>query len=712
MLHLYPEQALERLEFEKVRALLLAKCRTTWAQHAAKNIKFHTKKEYLEEALEQVNEYKQTLGGNDVFPNNFTKDITGALKLLKIEGSVLRGDDFVDLAAMTTTVRDILLWLKRQNGLYLRLEQIAIPVTYQKDILKIINETVDENGIVRDSASIDLMKIRQSLEAKRNQVRKVFESVLRKLSRQGYLADISESFLNGRRSVAVVAEQKRIIKGIMHGESESGRTVFIEPEETIELNNELYALEREENREVMRILKELTASLRIFYEDFLTYYKMIGIYDFIRAKALLARDMNANMPRINAQPGTHLIKAYHPLLLLHNKALGKPTFPLTVSINHENRILVISGPNAGGKTVSMKTVGLLQLMLQAGMLIPADDTSELGIFKQIMIHIGDTQSIENELSTYSAHLKDMKYFLDHANGKTLFFVDELGSGSDPNLGGAFAEAIVEQLAQKKAMGIVTTHYLNLKVMAGKVPGIFNGAMAFDEEQLLPLYQLVIGKPGSSYTFSIAQRSGLPKYVIERAKQITDKGHFKLDKMLHQAEQQSVRLVGKEQYLDQLIRENEKLRDKYEQLIDKEKIKQQHETLKLQNKIKKEELDYLRDMERKFKQIVFDWKRAENKGEVIANAEKVLFKKKHIQQNQAAAKKADKNYNVLGKHPEIGDLVRNKDNHQIGRIVEIDGKKAKVRIGHMPFTVKLDEWLVVEPKKPQTRKRKSQIAEED
>src|SRR5690606_21425447 len=252
------------------------------------------------------------------------------------------------------------------------------------------------------------------------------------------------------------------------------------------------------------------------------------IYDFIRAKALLARDMNANMPRINAQPGTHLIKAYHPLLLLHNKALGKPTFPLTVSINYENRILVISGPNAGGKTVSMKTVGLLQLMLQAGMLIPADDTSELGIFKQIMIHIGDTQSIENELSTYSAHLKDMKYFLDHANGKTLFFVDELGSGSDPNLGGAFAEAIVEQLAQKKAMGIVTTHYLNLKVMAGKVPGIFNGAMAFDEEQLLPLYQLVIGKPGSSYTFSIAQRSGLPKHVIERAKQITGKGHFKLE----------------------------------------------------------------------------------------------------------------------------------------------------------------------------------------
>jgi DNA mismatch repair protein MutS2 len=712
MLHFYPEQALERLEFEKVRALLLVKCRTSYAKKAVQNIKFHTKKEYLEEALEQVNEYLQTLGGSDVFPNDFTKDISPALRLLKVEGAVLTGEDFVDLSALTLTVRDILLWLKRQNGLYLRLEAIAIPVIYQKEILKTINEIVDESGVVRDSASQELMRIRHDMDKKRVHLRKVFESIVRKLGKQGYLADISESFMNGRRTVAVVAEQKRIVKGIMHGESESGKTVFIEPEETIELNNELYALEREEGREVYRILKELTANLRIFLEDFEAYFKLVGIYDFIRAKALMAKDMNASMPRISPHPGTHLIKAYHPLLLLHNKAQGKATYPLTIAIDKDNRILVISGPNAGGKTVSMKTIGLLQTMVQAGMLIPADDTSEVGIFKQIMIHIGDTQSIENELSTYSAHLKDMKYFLDHANGKTLFFVDELGSGSDPNLGGAFAEAIVEQLANKKAMGIITTHYLNLKVMAGKIPGIFNGAMAFDEAQLLPLYQLVLGKPGSSYTFSIAQRSGLPKHVIERARQITDKGHFKLDKMLHQTEQQSVRMVSKEQYLDQLLRENEKLKSKYEELIDKEKLKQQHETLKLQNKIKKEELDYLRDMERKFKQIVFDWKRTENKGAVIANAEKVLFKKKHIQQNQAAATKADKNYLVLGKEPEIGDLMRNKDNHQIGRLIAIEGKKAKIRIGHMPFTVTLEEWLVVTPKQPQQRKRKSQISSED
>lgn len=707
MLQFYPEQALERLEFEKIRQLLLLKCRTTYAKQASLNITFHTRKEYLEEALLQVHEYKQTLGGSDYFPNDFTKDITSELKLLRVPGAVLKGEDFLSLNQLTLTVRDILLWLKRQNNLYPSLEEIAIAVTYQKEIPKIINEIIDDAGIVRDSASTELMRLRQDITQKRQQLRKVFEGILRKLNKQGYLADISESFMNGRRTVAVVAEQKRIVKGIMHGESESGKTVFIEPEETIELNNDISSLEREEGREVYRILKELTATLNVFHPDFEAYFKLCGVYDFIRAKALLAQDLNASMPRLSAHPGTHLIKAYHPLLLLHNKAAGKPTYPLTISMDRDNRILMISGPNAGGKTVSMKTIGLLQTMCQAGLLIPADDTSEIGIFKQIMIHIGDTQSIENELSTYSAHLRDMKYFLEQANGKTLFFVDELGSGSDPNLGGAFAEAIVEQLANKRAMGIITTHYLNLKVMAGKVPGIFNGAMAFDEEHLLPLYQLVLGKPGSSYTFSIAQRSGLPEHVINRARQITDKGHFKLDKMLHQTEQQSVRMTSKESYLDQLVKENEKLKSKYEELIDKERLEQHYQTLKLQNKIKKEELDYLRDMERKFKQIVFDWKRSENKQEVIEAAEKILFKKKHIVQNQAAATKADKNYVITAKIPEVGDLMRNKENHQIGRLMEIKGKKAIVRIGHMPFTVTLEEWITVEAKKPQPRKKKAE-----
>jgi DNA mismatch repair protein MutS2 len=291
----------------------------------------------------------------------------------------------------------------------------------------------------------------------------------------------------------------------------------------------------------------------------------------------------------------------------------------------------------------------------------------------------------------------MKYFMDFANGKTLFFIDELGSGSDPNLGGAFAEAIVEELAKRHALGIITTHYLNLKVMAGKVPGIMNGAMAFDEDKLEPLYQLNIGKPGSSYTFAIAQRSGLSPEVIDRARQLTERGHFKLDKMLHQTEQQSQKLAAKEKEVDKILKKNKELKEEFEELMDKERKEQHLDTLRLQNKIKKDELDYLRDMERKFKQIIVDWKKAENKGDVITAAENVLFKKRQVQANAAMAKKADKTYDVLGGVGKVGDLVRNKDNHQVGKVTEVRGKKAIVQIGQMPFNVTLDEWVVVRKK---------------
>ncbi|MBZ0099274.1 MAG: DNA mismatch repair protein MutS, partial [Taibaiella sp.] len=585
----------------------------------------------------------------------------------------------------------------KHEGLYKQLRAVCENVTYDKRITELVTSVIDDTGQVRDNASRELMSIRSELVAKRQQLRKIFEGILRKLNKEGYLADIAESFLNGRRTVAVFAEHKRIVKGILHGESDSQRTVFIEPEATIELNNEIFSLERAEAKEIQRILADTTEQLSVYHPQLETYYHISGLYDFIRAKALLAQDINGNMPRLNPHPGIELIKAYHPLLLLHNNQQGKATIPLNIKLDRNQRILIISGPNAGGKTVTMKTAGLIQLMVQSGLLVPVDSTSEIGIFKQLMIHIGDTQSIEHELSTYSAHLRDMKYFMDFANGKTLFFIDELGSGSDPNLGGSFAEAIVEELAAKHALGIITTHYLNLKVMAGKVPGIVNGAMAFDEDKLEPLYQLAIGKPGSSYTFAIAQRSGLPPKIIERARELTERGHFKLDKMLLKTEQQAVRLGQKEKELDKLIKENEQAKKKYEEQTDKEKLKQHYNTIKLQNQVKKEELEYLRDMERKFKQIIQDWKKAENKQEVIDAAEKVLFRKKQVQANAAMAKKADKNYKTIGGKPEVGNYVRHKINHQVGVVTEIKDKKAVVTIGKMPFTVTLDEWVVVSKK---------------
>lgn len=697
MIQLYPERAAEALEFDKIRTLLHKKCRTDAAHEQVDNLRFHTRLEYVEKELQQVHEYKMLLSGGDYFPNDFTTNVQKELKLLSIPRSVLSGEQLLAFKKLAVNMRDILIWFNKHEGLYKHLRAICEHITYEKGIADLITSVIDDTGMVRDNASRELMSIRSELANKRQQLRKIFEGILRKLNKEGYLADIAESFLNGRRTVAVFAEHKRIVKGILHGESDSQRTVFIEPEATIELNNEVFSLERAEAKEIQRILADTTSRLSVFHPQLETYYHISGLYDFIRAKALFAQDIHGNMPRLSPHPGLELVKAYHPLLLLHNQQQGKTTFPLNIKLDRNQRILIISGPNAGGKTVTMKTAGLIQLMAQSGLLVPVDSTSEIGIFKQLMIHIGDTQSIEHELSTYSAHLRDMKYFMEFANGKTLFFIDELGSGSDPSLGGSFAEAIVEELAAKHALGIITTHYLNLKVMAGKVPGIVNGAMAFDENILEPLYQLTIGKPGSSYTFAIAQRSGLPPKIINRARELTERGHFKLDKMLLKTEQQAVRLEQKEKELDKLIKENEQSKKKYDELADKEKLKQHYNTIKLQNQVKKEELEYLRDMERKFKQIIQDWKKAENKQEVIEAAEKVLFKKKQVQANASMAKKADKNYKTVGGKPEIGNYVRHKVNHQIGILTEIKDKKAVVTIGKMPFTVKLDEWVVVSKK---------------
>jgi DNA mismatch repair protein MutS2 len=697
MMQLYPANAAESLEFHKISDLLLHKCRTDAARDRVANIRFHTHKDHAGRDLLQTYEYKTILQSGDHFPNNFTRNLHKELKLLSIPGGVLSGEQFLAVQQLSLNTRDMLLWFKKNNELFPALRAISANVVYEKKITEIISAVIDESGMVRDNASRELMSIRADLGRVRSEARKVFEGVIRRLNKQGYLADISESFLNGRRTAAVLAEYKRIVRGILHGESDTQKTVFIEPEETTILNNEIFMLERAESREIQRILAQTTKDLSGYAPILEAYYHLCGIYDYIRAKAMLAMDMNGNMPRLSQHPGIHLEKAYHPLLYLHNKHSHKITIPLNLTLDRQQRILIISGPNAGGKTVAMKTVGLLILMAQAGLLIPVSENSEFGIFKQLMVQIGDTQSIEHELSTYSAHLQHMKHFMEFADGRTLFFIDELGSGSDPNLGGAFAEAIVEELAGKFSLGIITTHYLNLKVMAGKVRGIMNGAMSFDEEKLEPLYRLVTGKPGSSYTFAIAQRSGLPPAVIERARQLTQREHFKLDNMLHQAEQQTVKLTDKEKELDKLLKENEKLKKHYEEATNKEKQKQIYETLRLQNKVKKEELDYLRDTERKFKQIIQDWKKTENKQEVINAAENVLFRKKQVDSNASAARKADKNYDTIGGKPKIGDLMRNRNNHQVGTLAELRDKKAVVKIGNLPFTVNIDEWVVVRKK---------------
>ncbi len=446
-----------------------------------------------------------------------------------------------------------------------------------------------------------------------------------------------------------------------------------------------------------RILRKLTSDIRVYHLLLNTYHEILGEYDFIRAKARLALDYNGNMPAIRDQSFLKIVNACHPLLYIYNEKLQKPTIPVNLSLDDTTRILVISGPNAGGKTVTLKTVGLLQMMLQSGLLISCSPESEFGIFKQLMIHIGDTQSLEFELSTYSSHLVNMKYFMENANGKTLFFIDELGSGSDPALGGAFAEVILEELAKKHAIGIVTTHYLNLKVMANKVQGITNGAMAFDEKNLKPLYKLIVGKPGSSYTFSIAERIGLHHSLINKAKQLVDEDHFSLDKLLNRTEQDLQQVQIERKNLDRLLKENERLKKELEHVISREKHQQQIELLKHQNKIGEEKLHYLKDMERKLKSIVIEWRKTEDKNVLIKMIQSLLFKQREKQVVEKQQKKIDKKYIETSEVAKEGDKVKMISNRQIGVVTKIRGKKAVLQVGAVPITVDIRDIIVVKDK---------------
>jgi DNA mismatch repair protein MutS2 len=697
---LFPESASHQLEFDKIKELLAVHCRSEYARRRAFELRVHTHKKFIEPQLLQTHEYKLLFENNLYFPDDAVLNLSKELKLLSIEASILSGEQFLQIKKLANAIQQIFRWFSPDRKVAFASLALIIEQTYfEKTISKLIDDILDEYGIVKDSASEKLASIRMSLYKKRSELKRVFDRIVSKLRKQGYLTDIEESFMNGRKVLAVFAEQKRMVKGILHGESDSRRTSFIEPEETTHLNNDIFSLENEERKEVNIILQKLTSKIRVYHPLLSIYHDTIGEYDFIRAKARLALDYHGNLPALHDKAIVNLKNAVHPLLFIYNEKLKKPTIPVNLSLDDKNRILVISGPNAGGKTVTLKTVGLLQMMVQSGLLVSCEKDSEFGIFKQLMIHIGDTQSLEFELSTYSSHLVNMKYFMENANGKTLFFIDELGSGSDPNLGGAFAEVIMEELAKKHAFGIVTTHYLNLKVMANKVNGIINGAMAFDEKNLKPLYQLAIGKPGSSYTFSIAGRIGLSQKLIDRARKLVDENHFSLDKLLNSTEQDMQQIQSEKKKLDNLLKENEKLEKEMQQVIQKERHKQQIELLKEQNQINETKYVYLKEMDRKLKSILTEWKKTDDKSKVIKMMHALLFKQPEKQILQKKQKKIDNKYIEINEPVKVDDKVIMITNRQLGIVTEIRGKKAVVQVGAIPITVSISDLKVVIEKAP-------------
>ena len=695
---LFPASASHQLEFDKIKDLLATHCRSEYARNKANELRIHTHLKFIGPQLLQTHEYKLIIQTHLYFPDDAVLNLSKELKLLNIEASVLSGEQFLQIKKLANAIQQIFRWFTNERKIdYPSLSLIIEETYYEKTIISLIDEILDEYGIVKDNASERLASVRMSLYKKRSELKRVFDRIVGKLRKQGYLADIEESYMNGRKVLAVFAEQKRMVKGILHGESDSRRTSFIEPEETTHLNNDIFSLENEERKEVYIVLQKLTSKMRAYHSLLNIYHNIIGEYDFIRAKAILALEYNGNMPALHDKAILKLVNAFHPLLYIYNEKLKKPTIPVNISLDEKNRILVISGPNAGGKTVTLKTAGILQMMVQSGLLVSCSHDSEFGIFKQLMIHIGDTQSLEFELSTYSSHLMNMKYFMENANGKTLFFIDELGSGSDPNLGGAFAEVIMEELAKKHSLGLVTTHYLNLKVMANKVSGIFNGAMAFDEKNLKPLYQLIIGKPGSSYTFSIAERIGLPQYLISKARKLVDENHFSLDKLLNSTEQDQQQIQVEKKKLDKLIKENERLQKEMQLVINKEKHQQQVELLKEQNQINEAKFTYLKEMDRKLKSLLVEWKKTDDKNKVIKMMQALLFKQPEIQIILKKQKRIDSKYMETNEPVKQGDKVVMTANRQVGTVIDIRGKKAIVQVGSVPITVSIGDLVGVKEK---------------
>lgn len=525
------EKTLDDLQFPTILETIASHCVTEIGKEKASNILPFKEKETLMNALMQTSEYVASYTNNNFIPNHGFDAIHHEIKFLAIENSFLEVGSFKKIATLSETANVLLQFFKKFDDYYPYLNKMASEVEFTKEIVKKIEEIVDKHGEVKNNASVLLQEIRQQISLVRGKVNQSFGAALTQYHSLGYLDDIKESFVENRRVLAVLAMYRRKVKGSILGSSKTGSITYIEPEATLNYSRELSNLEYEEKEEIKRILKQLTENIRPFLPVLIQYQDFLSTIDVISAKAKYANRINGILPQITDNRRVFFRDAFHPILYLTNKQKQEITLPQTFEFTQESRIIVISGPNAGGKTISLKTVGLLQLMLQSGMLIPVHERSETFLFDRILTDIGDNQSIENHLSTYSYRLKNMNYFLKKCNKKTLFLIDEFGTGSDPELGGALAEIFLEEFYHREAFGIITTHYSNLKILANELPFAQNANMLFDEKTLEPLYKLVLGQAGSSFTFEVAQKNGIPFGLINRAKKKIEVGKVRFDKTI-------------------------------------------------------------------------------------------------------------------------------------------------------------------------------------
>ncbi|WP_025761821.1 endonuclease MutS2 [Dyadobacter tibetensis] len=686
---LYPKTIEQKLGFDKLRSWLHEACISPLGQYYVQKIKFSDNFGMVEKLVSQTAEMKQVLEVGENFPSQNYIDATPYLKQASIIGMQLSQEAFSDIKVSLNTINLCLSFFRKQEpGAYPLLSEYAQTIEINPLVTDSINRIFDDRGQVKDNASTELGRIRRKLLSEQAGIRKRLDSILRNAKQQGWIGDeVSLTVRNGRMVIPIVAEHKRKLKGFVHDESATGQTVFIEPTEIFETNNEIRELEYEERREVNRILQELTERIRPYVPELQKAYHFLGLLDFLRAKARLAQELSAINPTFIQKQQIEWHEARHPILHMSFKEAGKKVVPLHIELNEENRILIVSGPNAGGKSVALKTVGLIQYMYQCGLLVPLREDSTIGFFQNIFIDIGDEQSLENDLSTYSSHLTNMRHFLAMANKRTLFLIDEFGTGTEPGLGGAIAETILEELTQSGAYGMINTHYTNLKVLADNTKGLINGAMRFDGAHLEPIYELEIGRPGSSFAFEIASKIGLPKAVIQKAKEKLGTQQVSFEKLLKELDierkvfaEKNTSLGIKERKLTQELAEYKKLKASLElnekKLINEAKAKakllisdanQLIETTIREIKEKKAEKESTKAVRGKLEKF----------GQVALKPEVVVEEKP-----------AEELYEIETGSIGPGDYVRIAGQNAIGQVLALRGKDVEISIGDLKSTIKL------------------------
>lgn len=707
----YPQNFEEKIGFDKIRRLLSDRCLSTLGSERVADMKFQTSFDTIEQLLRETEEFTHLLQNEEDFPADNFFDIRPSLQRIRIEGTFLDETELFNLRRSLETIRNIVgFFLPEENeeSLYPHLTSRASDVVVFPQLLKRADQIIDKFGHVKDNASAQLAQIRREMSQTLSSISRSLNAILRNAQSEGIVdKEVTPTLREGRLVIPVVPAYKRRIKGIVHDESASGKTVYIEPAEVVEANNRIRELEGEERREIIRILTLFTDELRPYLPDIVHSYEFLADIDFIRAKALFSIEINAILPHFENVRQLEWYHAIHPLLFLSLQKQNKSVVPLDICLTPEQRILLISGPNAGGKSVCLKTTGLLQYMLQCGLLIPVYENSHTGIFDQIFIDIGDEQSIENDLSTYSSHLTNMKYFVKNCNEGTLLLIDEFGGGTEPQIGGAIAEALLDRFNRKKSFGVITTHYQNLKQFAKDTPGIVNGAMLYDRHMMQPLFKLSIGNPGSSFAIEIARKIGLPEDVIADASEKVGSDYIDMDKYLQDIVRDKRYWENKRQNIRQREKQLEELTRKYAddlQEIEKERkrilkeAKQKAEQLiadsnaRIENTIRAiKESEAEKEKTRTARQELQSFKKGLSDNEEIPDAiSRKIEKIKEREAKKNRRKTEEKSPETEKTAIAVGDAVCLKGQQTAGEVESIQGKKATVIFGQIRSTVKIEQ----------------------